>query len=211
VKHCAVVAAFSLGLGLVLVPSSSQAVVTTLANAGTVDSDGDGVFDIFDNAPGTSNVSQIDTDNDGIGDAIDPTPFASNPNLGDPGLLLGAPSIIPVGSSASVPYLVVTPPPESFGRVELDLGGDGTYDAVSFGPLTGSLNNIVIPASLFTSALWDLNTPGTYTLHAKALAAGRSSDNVSITNVTVVVPEPASLGLVLAPALPAMNRRRRSN
>jgi hypothetical protein len=195
---------------LVVFPSIAPAAVTsTWANRAAIDSDGDSVFDLVDNAPGTSNIGQEDTDNDLIGDVIDPTPFGSNPNLGDPGLLLGSPSTITAGSNASVPYLTSVIPPGAWGHIDLDLGGDSTFDATYFGPLTTSVNNITIIPSLFTSALWDLNTPGTYTLHAKAFAPGMSSQNVSITNVTVV-PEPAAIGFALAAGFAAIARRRRA-
>jgi hypothetical protein len=176
----------------------------------TVDSDGDGNVDLLDNAPGTSNVSQIDTDNDGIGDAIDPTPVNSNPALGDPGLLLGAPSNVPLGSHAFINYLtVLQTPPGGFGHIDLDFGGDSTYDATYFGPLTASLNVIDIPPSLFSGAQWDLNTPGTYTIYMKAFGPAMSSQFDSITNVTVVLPEPASAAAAFALLVTLSSARRR--
>jgi hypothetical protein len=164
------------------------------AQSATVDSDGDSVIDLVDNAPGVSN-NQADADADGIGDVIDPTPNISNPALGDPGLGVYSSPTISVGGTATFDYLMVTAtPPGNFGRVELDFNLDNTTDAVFFGPLDPTINTIAIPASLFVDAAWDLFTPGTYTVGMKAYAPGMHSENWAYPNVTVLpVPEPATL------------------
>ncbi len=168
------------------------------AQQSTIDSDGDGVPDLVDNAPGISN-NQADADADGIGDAIDPTPFISNPNLGDPGLGVNSSPSILVGGTATFDYLTALPTPGDWGRIELDLDLDNVADAVYFGPLTTSINTIAIPASLFVNASWDLYTPGLYTVGMKAFAPGMSSQNWVYPNVTVMpVPEPSSLYLLAA-------------
>ncbi len=48
-----------------------------------LDSDGDGVADLFDNCPQTFNPDQLDSDGDGIGDACDNCPFVYNPDQAD--------------------------------------------------------------------------------------------------------------------------------
>jgi len=114
------------------------------------------------------------------------------------------------GSHAFIDYLMASQtPPGAFGHISLDFGGDSTIDAVYFGPLTASFNQIDIPPSLFSGATWDLNTPGTYTISMKAFGPGMVSQNPSITTVTVVAPEPASGALaLLAIGLPAVLARR---
>jgi len=168
----------------------------------TVDSDGDSVVDLVDNAPGIAN-NQADTDADGIGDAIDPTPNLSMPNLGDPGLgVFSSPTIL-AGGTATFDYLTTLGnPPGGWGRVELDFDLDNSVDAVFFGPLTPSLNTLAIPASFFINASWDLNTPGLYSVGMKAFAPGMSSQNWAYPNVTVSpVPEPSTFVLFSAAAV----------
>ncbi len=174
--------------------SASSLVLT--AQQLTVDSDGDSVPDVWDNAPGISN-NQADADADGIGDAIDPTPAISNPNLGDPGLGVYSSPPILAGGTATFDYLMVSAtPPGGWGRIELDFDLDNTVDAIFFGPLTASIDTIAIPANLFVNASWDLNTPGLYTVGMKAFAPGMSSQNWAYPNVTVSpVPEPSSFFL----------------
>jgi MYXO-CTERM domain-containing protein len=177
----------------------------------TVDSDADTVVDLFDNAPGTFNPSQIDSDNDLIGDDIDPTPFGSNPALGDPGLLLGAPQTIPAGSHDFIGYLMALQvPPGAFGHIDMDFGGDSTIDAVYFGPLTATVNQVDVPPGLYVNAVWDLNTPGTYTVKMTATGPGMVSQNPSITNVNVTpAPEPAAGATALIAIAGLFVRRRR--
>jgi hypothetical protein len=191
---------------------ASTSVAIPIAQQGTVESDGDGVFDIFDNAPGADNADQIDTDADQIGDVIDPTPFNSNPNLGDPGLgVFDSPSIAP-GGTASFSYVLLTTPPGGWGRILLDFDLNNSVDAVAFGALDTNINSVFIPASLYTSANWNLNAPGTYTVGMKAFAPGMSSDNWAFPSV-IVVPEPTTACLIALFALatiggPVRNRRR---
>lgn len=178
----------------------------------TVDSDGDGLVDLLDNAPGTSNPSQVDTDNDGIGDDIDPTPVNSNPNLGDPLLILGVPVPITAGSNANFSYLTLNTPPGSWGRIELDFDLDTSADAIYFGPLSSSTNTLSIPASLYVGSSWDLYTPGTYFVGMRVFAPGMSSQGWAQPFINVQpVPEPGSLtlaGLGAAMAVAGCRRRR---
>jgi hypothetical protein len=184
--------------------------VVSYANRFTVDSDGDGQVDLLDNAPGTSNPSQVDNDADGIGDAVDPTPSMNNPALGDPGLLLGAPTNVPIGTHAFLSYAAaVQTPPGGFGHIDIDFGGDNTVDAVYFGPLTGSVNQIDIAPSVYSALDWNLNALGTYTAYMKAFGPGMSSQNAAITNVTVVTPEPTAGLALFAAGIPAVLARRR--
>ena len=41
------------------------------------ETDGDGIRNLADNCPGTSNVGQADADSDKIGDGCDPTPYGT--------------------------------------------------------------------------------------------------------------------------------------
>jgi hypothetical protein len=186
-----------------IVPASQQL---------TVDSDGDSVPDLQDNAPGVSN-NQADLDADLIGDVIDPTPTQSNPFLGDPALGVYAPPSILPGGSASFPYVLLTTPPGGYGQIVLDFDLDNIVDAVYFGPLSTNIDTLTIPASLFVGSTWDLYTPGTYTVAMKAWAPGMQSQNWAYPNVTVEVPEPASIALAACGASLAalvLRRKRRS-
>lgn len=198
-------------LGLFQIGSAPAAVVVPWSLRTTVDSDGDGVNDLFDNAPGFFDVSQVDTDNDAIGDVIDPTPSNSNPYLGDLVLGMNGPYTIAAGAHVFVDYLMAAyEPPGQFGHIDLDLGGDGVYDATYFGPLTFSVNQIDIPPSLYIAPNWNLNVPGTYALHALAYAPGGSSQNYTISGA-IVVPEPATLALVALVGLSVLGLRRQKS
>ena len=168
--------------------------LSTWANRNTVDTDGDGIPDLTDFAPGVVD-NQMDTDNDGIGDIIDPTPFNSNPALGDPGLGMLGPYTIASGSSVALDYIMnLQTPPGAWGYIDLDLGGNGIYDATYFGPLTtANYNQIVIPAGMFElPGLYSQTVPGSYQIFAKAYGPGMQSQFETITGVNVV-PEPATL------------------
>jgi hypothetical protein len=179
------------------------------ANRNTVDTDGDGVPDLVDNAPGVAN-DQSDNDADGIGNVIDPTPNNSNPALGDPGLGMLGPYTIYSGSSVSLDYkMTLQVPPGAWGHVDLDLGGNGVYDATYFGPLTASFNQIVIPPNLYEiPGVYSQNVLGSYAIYAKAFGPGMQSQNETITGVNVI-PEPASLCLLAIAGLTVGIRRRR--
>jgi len=72
--------------------------------------------------------------------------------------------------------------------VDFDFGLDNIYDATYFGPLTASTNQITIPANLFVSPLWDLNTPNApffYDLQGLAFGPGMHSQNGTISEVRV--------------------------
>src|SRR4029079_16284486 len=142
---------FLLAVSLLVVPATAATPqLSTWANRNTVDTDGDAVACLVDNAPGFFDPSQVDADADQIGDVIDPTPFNSNPALGDPGLGMLGPYTISSGSSVALDYVMtLQTPPGAWGHIDLDLGGNGIYDATYFGPLTTSFNQIVIPAGMF--------------------------------------------------------------
>jgi hypothetical protein len=186
--------------------ATPQLVPWALRNS--VDTDGDGTADLIDNAPGIAN-NQADSDADQIGDVIDPTPFTSVPNLGDPGLGMLGPYTIPSGSSVALDYqMVLQTPPGAWGHIDLDLGGDAVYDATYFGPLTASLNQIVIPAGLFElPGLYSQTVPGSYLVYAKAFGPGMLSQNETITGVNVV-PEPTSFLMLLGGSLSLLSYRR---
>ena len=200
----------ALFLGLVDLAINTQAATPQLvpwAMRTTVDTDGDGVNDLVDNAPGAFDPSQVDTDADQIGDIIDPTPINSNPALGDPGLGFGGPYTISSGSSVAIDYLMMLgTPPGAWGYIDLDLGGNGVYDATYFGPLTASTNQIVIPAGTFElPGLYSQTVPGNYTVFAKAFGPGMHSQFETITNVNVVVPEPTAIALIVGGIVAAMS------
>lgn len=179
------------------------------AQQATIDTDGDSVPDVSDNAPGVSN-NQADTDMDGIGDVIDPTPNGTNPYLGDPALGIYGPLPIAPGGTASFDYVLLTTPPGGWGQIVLDFDLDNIVDAVYFGPLTTSIDTISIPASLFVGGTWDLYTPGTYTVAMKAYAPGMWSQYWAYPNITVEpVPEPSSLILAAVGCATAVLYRRR--
>lgn len=212
-----VLAAFSIGcLAFSSLATQASTIVPTSQYL-TVDSDGDGTADYLDNAPGAANPFQEDSDADQIGDAIDPTPSTSVPNLGDPGLLLGPAAPIPAGNSGSFNYLVVlATPPGGWGRIELDFGLDLSVDAIYFGPLTSITNAISVPASLYVSSNWDLNTPGNYSVGMKAYGPGMYSQNWAQSVITVLpVPEPSAVVLAglgaIAVGIAARRRSRKKN
>lgn len=196
--------------GAMLVTMTAQAATPQLvpwALRTTVDTDGDGTPDLFDNAPGAVN-NQADLDADLIGDVIDPTPVNSNPYLGDPGLLLGAPYTISSGSNVTIDYLMVVTPPGAWGYIDLDLGGNGIYDATYFGPLSTSLSQILIPVNQFEiPGLYSQNVPGSYPIYAKAFGPGMTSQFNSITGVNVV-PEPTTLAMFASGLLLLLGYRR---
>ena len=206
---CFLVGTFSIFLSLTPSPAHGSQVVL-LAQQATVDSDGDGTPDVVDNAPGAAN-NQADIDADGIGDVIDPTPNASNPFLGDPGLGLYPTLPILAGASAAIDYATFsTPTPGGWGQILLDFGGDSTFDAIYFGSLTASLDTISIPANLYVSTGWDLNTPGTYAIWTKAIGPGVQTQNVSITSIVVLpVPEPTTMGLLAVAIVAGVSWRHR--
>ena len=192
--------------------SAATPQLSTWANRNTVDTDGDGINDLVDNAPGVLRPSQIDTDNDAIGDVIDPTPVNNNPSLGDPGLGMLGPYTIASGASVALDYIMtLQTPPGAWGYVDLDLGGNGIYDATWFGPLTtAGYNQIVIPAGMFElPGLYSQTVPGSYQVYAKAYGPGMQSQFETITGVNVV-PEPASLLIAFGAILATMGCCRRT-
>ncbi|MGL4513897.1 MAG: hypothetical protein ACRCT8_12470 [Lacipirellulaceae bacterium] len=209
--------AFFMATALLFCLESRAQVIVPWALRGTIDTDGDSSPNLVDNAPGVAN-NQADGDGDQIGDVIDPTPLISNPVLGTlvvgippvPSILAGSSAVIPYTPFNSPPTLVI--PPGDYGYIDLDLGGDSVFDATYFGPLSAAIDQIVIPPSLFTSPLWNLNTPGTYTFHAMAFAPGVSVSGVgvSISSVEVLpVPEPAGVAMLAAGVAVAVPRLRR--
>jgi len=184
--------------------------ISTWALRTTVDTDGDGVNDLMDNAPGAFDPSQVDADADQIGDIIDPTPMNSNPALGDPGLGMLGPYTIASGSNVALDYIMNSQtPPGAWGHIDLDFGGNGVYDATWFGPLiTAGYNQIVIPAGMFElPGLYSQTVPGSYQVFAKAYGPGMHSQFETITGVNVV-PEPATLWALLSAASLGLLRRR---
>ncbi len=204
--------AFSIGCVTLSSVAAQASTIVPVSQQMTVDSDGDGVVDLLDNAPGTSNPFQEDMDTDQIGDAIDPTPTTSVPNLGDPFLGIAPALSITAGSNANFDYILMNAaPPGTWGHIDLDFDQDTVTDAVYFGPLTTSFNSMSIPPSLYVGPTWDLYTPGTYTVAMKAYGPGMHSQYWALPNVTVLpVPEPSSLVLVvLGAAAAAIAWRRR--
>lgn len=60
-----------------------SATTTVIINRVFIDTDGDGIEDLFDNCPTVHNTAQTDTDSDNVGDACDNCPVDANPNQSD--------------------------------------------------------------------------------------------------------------------------------
>jgi hypothetical protein len=194
-------------MALVALATSRAEAQVPWAGRTSVDTDADGVPDVFDNAPNVSNPTQNDLDMDQIGDVIDPTPTSTGPFLGDLGLTIGGPYTIAAGAQLNIAYNVATPVWGHYGHIDLDLGGDGIFDATYFGSLDGTAGTINIGPGLHTDAFWDTNTPGIYTLKAQAFGPGGDSSILSAT--VTVVPEPGSaLAIIIVLASGATMRRR---
>ena len=126
-----------------------------------------------------------------------------------PGLGMLGPYTIVSGSSVSLDYeMVLQVPPGAWGHIDLDLGGNGIYDATYFGPLASTFNQIVIPPNQYEIAgVYSQNIPGVYAIYAKAFGPGMQSQFETITGVNVI-PEPASISFAAMAALIVCSRRR---
>lgn len=175
------------------VPAKGNA-LTLFANRGAVDSDGDSVPDLTDNAPGIANASQADSDGDLIGDAIDPTPGVSGPFISGAVLNLSGPYFVSVGGPLSVNYNMSVAPAGAFGHIDLNFDG-GAMDATYFGPMDTTLRSFAVPANFFTSANWNLGRNGAYALAGSF--TGPSGSTPTVTSAVSAIPEPMSLWLLL--------------
>ncbi|HZZ27293.1 MAG TPA: PEP-CTERM sorting domain-containing protein [Pirellulales bacterium] len=195
-------------LSFVLLPTSARAATAITAAASlSIDTDADGITDLDssgnsrDNAPSFNNPSQQDTDGDGYGDVIDPTPTSPGPFV-DIGFQLdpGPYTVLP-GAGVTINFTTTNSPPGNFGHINLMMTPGLTPDAVAFQSLATPGGSFFIPANLVTlPGLWDLNTPGTYTVEAWGLAPGEIGGYKGGDASVTVVPEPASLLLLAAGA-----------
>ena len=122
------------------------------------------------------------------------------------------PYTIASGSSVALDYIMtLQTPPGAWGYIDLDFGGNGIYDATYFGPLTmAGYNQIVIPGGMFElPGLYSQTIPGFYQVFAKAYGPGMYSQFETITGVNVV-PEPATLAMMLTTIFATLAARRRS-
>jgi len=94
---------------LSLLSQTTHAAVVTAAAASTYDSDGDGVTDLTDNAPGAYEPAQFDTDGDQIGDIIDPMPAQPGPWI-NIGFGIGGTYNTTPGSGVTINYSVTNAP-----------------------------------------------------------------------------------------------------
>lgn len=179
-----------------------------LSNVLTADGDGDARADYQDNGLDWANADQADADGDGIGDVVDADNSVDN-SLSIT-LTLDGPYTITVGGTVTIGVSLSATPPVGYGYVGFYLGDAGSYDPTTFDGFmagtgggaaslaTGTTYYVDVAASFFTDANWDLNTAGTYDLHALLFGPGIISSSVS-TYVTVngvaPVPEPGTLAL----------------
>jgi hypothetical protein len=212
--RCVAIALVAAGvIGLPLLSGASAAPLFGFVGSGLNDPDRDGVLNALDNAPLVFNPLQTDTDSDGLGDAVDPAPLNPNisaqgpSNLGAYTLAITNTSTTPGGTASF--NITVTPPTNTSPfevPISVDLGNDGTYDGAFF-VLVGSQTTFQgsIDPSFFTSAGWNLNSPGIYTLAARigsgfdslSNPTGTTGSSLVTANVSVeqATPLPATLPL----------------
>ena len=190
------------------------ATAVTAAQAELVDTDGDGIPDIhsgnsYDNASrDVSNPSQSDEDGDQYGDVIDPTPTVPGPFV-DIGFAIGGTYTVAPGAGVNINFTTTNSPPGDFGHINIMMDGGAMADAVAFQSLATPGSSFFIPANLITiPGLWDLNTPGTYTVEAWGLAPGEIGGYKGGDATVVVTPEPASLALLAVGGACLLRRRR---
>jgi hypothetical protein len=189
-------------------PAASATTVTAAA-APTFDSDGDSVPDFNDFSPGSYDPANTDADNDQIGDVIDPTPFSPGPWITIDFAIGGTYTVAP-GAGVSINFTTVTPPVGNFGNIRLFLQPSTMPDAYAFEPMNTS-GVFFIPANLVTiPGLWDLNTPGTYSVEAWGFGPGVFAGYKGGSATVIVTPEPASLTLLLPVIFLTCCRRRRT-
>jgi hypothetical protein len=198
--------------------SARAATAVTPAVAATVDSDLDGTPDLFfssgygnsfDNAPGAFNPSQQDIDADQYGDVIDPDVNHPGPLVDIEFTVVPGPYSVAPGAGVTIDYTTIASPPGDFGHISLFFQNP-TPGAYAFQSLATPGGSVFIPANLLTlPGIWDLNTPGTYTVEVWGQSPGEIAGYKGGIATVDVVPEPATLGLLALGGLLLMKRRGR--
>jgi hypothetical protein len=188
-------------------PGAIPYTVLNSSAAAVVDSDGDGVADLVDNAPGASNPGQEDNDADLIGNIIDLSPSTPNPGSVPISLTFSGPTSILAGQDWLFSLTPSDTPIGGWGQLAFTLGTGS--QAYYLGPLTGgSPQSLSIPASLYTTATWDLNTPGTYQMLVQAGGPGVNSSQQPFQVEVVATPEPGTAAFLAAAGFILVRRRR---
>lgn len=201
---------FAILIGFALVPGSvSAATAVDAATAGSIDSDSDGVPDLTDNSPTFNNPSQADFDGDGYGDASDPTPTTPGPVVNMNFQLAAGPYVTTPGAGISINYTTANSPVGNFGYISLFFQYPNPAEAYAFQSLAAPGGSFFIPANLVTiPGVWDLNTPGTYTVLGYGNAPGMTQGYDGGTVQVTVVPELSSLTLLASAGFAALLFRR---
>lgn len=193
------------------------------ATFNVVDTDGDGIFDVSDNAPYHSNISQMDTDGDQLGDAGDPNisstdadgdgiidPIDAQPANGFVQAItytLGGPYFVSIGQNLAISY---TSPVTSYtGYDRLTVSVDGNPNVAKY-LITPSSSGAISLSGIDLAAL-GINTPGAHLLGVESFydqdSAGGNLE--AFTTINVVVPEPTTVAATTMLASALLRRRRR--
>jgi hypothetical protein len=215
-RHTAVVLAVSIAA------ISSQTAVAGNLYVGsafnTADTDGDGIFDIVDNAPYHVNADQADTDTDGLGDAADAVDNNLDPdgdglidsidaqtqnmNVGALTYTLGGPYFVSIGQNLAVTYSADATSDSGFDRLTVSV--DGVPNVAKY-ILTPSAPAITLFAS--DLAALGINTVGPHTFGVKSYYDQLPTYPEAFTTINVVVPEPTTLAGALLASMAGRRRR----
>ncbi len=139
---------------------------------GGVDTDGDGVYDRFDNCPDTPNPDQADIDGDGLGDVCDPSS-----------------ALIDIGASVD-PQIAYSGDPVDFTYTITNTGDLELTNVVITDSLGNTVNIGSLPAGATTASLVTENIDATTTNHVYVSGrnvGGTATDSDSV-EVTIIGP-----------------------